>query len=117
MARPPLFKDPNELEAMISLYEAQRKAEKKPMNVTDLALFLGFSSRQSLYDYKAREEFSGLLTRALTMVEEGHVDRVNRGIADKGNSFLLKAMFNFQEVQKVQVEPMTVNIEGKDAQL
>jgi hypothetical protein len=31
--------------------------------ITGLALFLGFESRNSLYDYESKEEFSGIIKR------------------------------------------------------
>lgn len=41
----------------------------EPATITGLALFLGFSDRQSLYDYQERQEFSCIIKRARTLVE------------------------------------------------
>lgn len=102
---------------MVDLYVASREAMKKPMNIVDFSLFLGFSSKSSVYKYRENEIFRESMDRALTIIEEGHVHRVNIGYADRGNIFLLKASYGYQDKQVVEVQPMTVVIEGKDALL
>ena len=42
----------------------------KPLTMTGLALALGFSSRQSLLNYKAKKEFMDTITRARARVEQ-----------------------------------------------
>lgn len=41
----------------------------EPPTITGLALFLGFESRQSFYDYKKKEEFSYTIKKAALMIE------------------------------------------------
>lgn len=43
-----------------------------PPTVSGLAYHLGFESRQSMYDYKAREAFSYSIKRAVTRIEIAH---------------------------------------------
>ena len=83
--RPPKFKNPEELEALIDEYFASCKPEyvkddegkimvttkgfpivkHNPYTITGLALHLGFVSRQSIYDYENRnDEFSYIIKKA-----------------------------------------------------
>lgn len=117
VGRPLAFDRADEIYGLTEMYVTSRAAMKKPMNVIDYALFLGFNSKQKLYEYAQREEFHDALTQGLSIVEEGHVDRVARGLADRGNQFLLKAHYQYTETHKVEHEGMTVIIQGKDSQL
>jgi hypothetical protein len=62
-----------ELERSIQSYFDQNP--QKP-TVTGLAHFLGFESRQSLYDYKCREETSYTIKRAILKIESIHEERL-----------------------------------------
>jgi hypothetical protein len=119
MGRPPVIDTPEQFDLMVDLYVLDRTAIGKPFNIVDLALYLGLSSKDRFYEQANRKDhdFSRSVARAKAIVEEGHVDRVNRGIAHQGNMFLLKASYGYQEKTVIEVEPMTVNIEGKDSQL
>jgi len=44
---------------------------EEPVTVSGLAYFLGFESRQSLYDYEKRSEFSYIVKRARLRIEFG----------------------------------------------
>lgn len=65
--------------------------DPEPATITGLALFLGFNSRQSMYDYKKREEFSYIIKNATTRVEHEYEKSLQR---DKptGAIFALKNM-------------------------
>lgn len=76
--RPSLFNSPEELQAKVDQYfESVRgidpntngNIKKLPITITGLALYLGFESRQSFYDYEKNELFSYIIKRARTMVE------------------------------------------------
>ena len=47
-------------------------SEKEKATITGLALFLGFCSRQSIYDYKENKEYSYILKRATLAVENSY---------------------------------------------
>ena len=49
--KPPKFKSVTELKKKIDAYFKDRDEEKKPYTVCALALYLGFQTRQSIYDY------------------------------------------------------------------
>ena len=57
--------------------------------VTGLAHFLGFESRQSMYDYKEREQSSYTIKRAILKIESLHEKNLY-GTAPSGSIFWLK---------------------------
>lgn len=59
--------------------------------VTGMALSLGFASKQSIYDNIKVEEFSYLLKRAITVIENHHEKRMD-GDKVVGSIFVLKNM-------------------------
>ena len=61
------------------------------MTITGLALAVGFADRQSLYDYQARPEFSGVVKRARTVVENDYEKRLGLS-SPTGAIFALKNM-------------------------
>lgn len=69
--------------------------------ITGLALFLGFESRQSFYEYKAKKEFTYALTRARTRIENEYEKRLaNRDV--QGVIFALKNM-GWQDKQQTEL--------------
>jgi hypothetical protein len=63
--RPALFNSPEELqEAIDSFFSTETRH-----TITGLALHLGFESRQSVYDYAERGEFSYIIKKAQLRVE------------------------------------------------
>lgn len=115
--RPPVYEDAEYLSAKIKEYfeyvsgefvdvtytEEDSKGKKKehvkticvrePENptLTGLALFLGFCSRQSLYDYKDKKEFSYIIKRATTVIESHHENNLGEK-SPTGAIFALKNM-------------------------
>lgn len=59
--------------------------------ITGLALFLGFASRQSIYDNIDKEEHSYIIKRAITVIENHHEKRMD-GNNVAGSIFVLKNM-------------------------
>lgn len=103
--RPPMYPDAKELGKKISAYFDSLKVEQNEEGekvliecptITGLALFLGFSSRQSIYDYANRKgekeiEFAYIVKRALLVVENHYENRLNYQAAT-GAIFALKNM-------------------------
>lgn len=98
--RPALFETPQELQGKIDEYFQSCESfindmgdlvPGKPITVTGLAYFLGFESRQSLYDYKEREEFSYIIKRAKLRVEQAYEEKLSYQNA-AGTIFALKNM-------------------------
>lgn len=121
--RPSQYKDPKELEERIieyfDLFTEKEDQEKtiygyKP-TTTGLALFLGFESRQSLYDYKDKPEFSYIIKKALTLIEMGY-EYLLESKAYGGAIFALKNMGWKDKVEQEHSFPsgnVTIQSEGK----
>ena len=61
------------------------------VTITGLTLFLGFASKDSLYDYAKRDEFSDCIKRALLVVENKYEEKLLSGSCT-GAIFALKNM-------------------------
>lgn len=85
--RPPVYNNPEELQTEVDKYFTRRR--KKTM--TGLAIALGFDSRQSLYDYQKREEFSYIINKALLRIENQYEENLH-GNNVAGSIFVLKNM-------------------------
>lgn len=70
--RPPKFKDANELMKKCNEYFNKCDELNEKITITGLALFLGFESRQSLYDYAQKQEFTYIIKRAKLVVENSY---------------------------------------------
>jgi hypothetical protein len=89
--RPLKFETADELEAAIQAYFDNQVESKAPITISGLAYFLGFESRQSIYDYKERQEFSYILKRATFFVESCYEEKLS-GTTPTGAIFALKNM-------------------------
>ncbi|KKN25375.1 hypothetical protein LCGC14_0885350 [marine sediment metagenome] len=68
----------------------KKKIEVKLPTVVGLALYLGFNSRQSIYDYNARDGFSYVIKRAVSFIEMYHEEALGDGNNVVGSIFWLK---------------------------
>jgi hypothetical protein len=111
----PKFTNPDDFDFLVDMYMEDCKAHDKAMTHVGLALALGFSCRQSLYDYQAKELFTDSVKRARAMIEDWTVNK-----ALKSNSaaaiFMLKNM-GYTDKQTVVLDPITIHISGSDAKL
>lgn len=67
-----------------------RKPE--PPTITGIALFLGFESRQSFYDYEEKGQFSYAIKRGRLRVENGYEINLTTAQSATGSIFALKNM-------------------------
>ena len=67
--RPAHFDTVEELQALVEKHFDEIEEKDSVVTVTGLALALGFCSRQSIYDYMDKPEFSYTIKRALLFVE------------------------------------------------
>ena len=76
---------------MYDKYFEERRKNKIPPTVAGLALYLGFSSRFSLYDYKERPEFSHTIKTAIERIED-YAEQIilTNGASATGAIFWLK---------------------------
>ena len=89
--RPAVYETPDEMAIEIEAYFSHCADNHQPMTVTGLALYLGFESKQSLYDYQERNEFSYLIRKARTIVENGYEKALHSNTVT-GAIFALKNM-------------------------
>ena len=98
--RPPEYKTKDDLsEAILEYFEGKGPQYDEDgtftyydcPTVTGLALALGFCDRQSLYDYGKKEEFSCIIKRAKTCIENHYENSLN-GKSCTGAIFALKQM-------------------------
>jgi hypothetical protein len=94
--RPPVYNSPEEIQAKITEYfeyvkgevefhegnevvptKMFMKREPEPITITGLALYLGFESRQSFYDYEKRDGYSYIIKRARMRVENAYEHRLD----------------------------------------
>jgi hypothetical protein len=97
--RPPKYETPEELKKKCTEYfESAIKLEEK-ITITGLALFLGFDSRQSLYDYKEKKAFSYIIKNAMLTVENSY--------ESKGTNFDIFALKNMGWTDKQEIDHTT----------
>lgn len=104
--RPALFKTAEELQTKITEYfesckykVIREETEEDPgevqqgdiVTITGIALYLGFESRQSFYDYEKHEEYSYIIKRARLTVECEYEKRL-QSKTPTGSIFALKNM-------------------------
>jgi len=104
--RPPKYKNKDELQKKITEYFENGMRKRKvvvgpPANksiveipvptITGLALFLGFESRQSFYDYEKNNEFSYTIKKSRTFIEREYEELLSTGNVT-GAIFALKNM-------------------------
>lgn len=87
--RPPKFETPEELEKAVDEYIANTPIAQ--VTVTGLCMWLGFTSRQSLHDYKKRDGFSYPIEKAMIAVENSY-ELTLRSASVAGSIFALKNM-------------------------
>ena len=138
--RPPIYDDPQKLTAKIIEYfdwiegeqeEVMVKSKQKDEEgnnveitkkekhwirypedptITGLCLFLGFSSKGTLYEYAKKKEFSDSIKRALLIVENNYEQKLNRDRCT-GIIFALKNM-GWEDRQKVETKSGPVEVKG-----
>ena len=86
IGRPPKYKSTKELEKKIDEYF---ELEKDEPTISGLAHYLGYASRQSIYDNEEKEEFSYSLKKAVLKIESKHEKGLYKP-ASTGHIFWLK---------------------------
>ena len=99
VGRPRKYDTPEEFDEKVYEYQAHCRSEGEPVTWTGLALFLGFSSRQSIDEYLKYDGFSDSVKRAKTFVEYEYEKRLC-GDKPTGAIFALK---NFGWADKTEL--------------
>ena len=103
--RPPKYKTAKELEEQIEAYfisiydEENEEWSQRPM-IVDLALFLGFADKMSLYEYAKNQEFTYPIKRALSIVESEYENM----LASKASTGAIFALKNMKWKDKTEVD-------------
>ena len=98
IGRPPIYDSPEQLEKAVTEYLTGTL--QKDLTITGLALYLGFESRQSIYDYEENPVFSYIIKRAKLHIENAYEMKLSGNNAT-GPIFALK---NMKWDDKTQVE-------------
>ncbi len=123
--RPPKFKNTYDLQKKIDEYfeggidtttkvignkkDGYQEIEVPCLTLTGLALHLGFCSRQSLYDYEKKPEFSYSIKRARTLIEREYEQLLVTG-NPVGAIFALKN-FGWKDKQEIKQD---IDLKSKD---
>jgi len=99
MGRPRIISSPEEFDELVDSYVAEKTSEEKPLTLTGMILALGLSSRQSLDEYLARDEFSDSVKRAKLIIENQYEERL-AGNNAAGPIFALKN-FGWKDKQEI----------------
>jgi len=106
VGRPPKYKTVEELQTKIDEYfnegvkvrkilvgkpPSQETIELPVPTITGLAIYLGFESRQSFYDYQEKEQFTYTIKRARLFIENDYEEQLQYGTVT-GAIFALKNM-------------------------
>ena len=133
--RPPIFKSAQDIEKKIEEYysfiqgEFEMKEVSSPLtgepelkkvyskepetpSITGLALYLGFESRQSIYDYEKNGEFSYTIKRAKLKIESHYEQHLLTKVST-GAIFALKN-FGWTDKQEIENNVNISNISIKD---
>ena len=119
--RPRLYESPEDFDAKVLEYHQYCKTEQEPVTWTGLALFLGFSSRQSIDEYAKYDGFSDSVKKAKTLVEWEYEKRLIQG-HPAGPIFALKNMgwsdkqeidhtTNGESMQPARIEIVAVDVD------
>jgi len=129
--RPPFFDTPEKLMEMVDAYFVHIQGEKvtkvdeagnveetwkrlpEPATITGLAIYLGFCSKQSLYDYGEKEEFTYPIKRARIYIEHEYEKNL-RSTTPTGSIFALKNM-GWKDKQEQEIsgpggEPLSITL-------
>lgn len=99
--RPPKYKKPSDMEAVIESYFAKCDEEKRPYTIMGLALALDLT-RQGLCEYAEKGEFSDLVKKAKSKVELSVEERLF-GPHATGSIFWLKNHAGYKDKHETEI--------------
>lgn len=139
IGRPPFYNSAEEIQEKIDAYFEECKGrvltdengelirdkyglpvivESRPPTITGLALALGFTSRQALLNYQAKDEFVDTITRAKSRVECYAEERLFDKDGANGAKFNLANNFEgWKEKKEIDADinsPMNIVVELSD---
>ena len=101
--RPPKYESPEELEKAVEAYFDECVIKKDIPIQSGLAYSLGFASRQSLYDYAQKEQYSYIIGRAKLRCEDELNQAALKGEANPSIAKLnLATNYGYSEKQMIE---------------
>ena len=121
--RPLIFKSPEELEKKvceyfnncpdtIKIYTQNGEYEKPVPTITGLCFFLGFASKETMYNYKKRDEFEYIMNRARLLIER-HYEQLTQSSSPAGPIFVLKNL-GWKDKQELEVSGHSITFDSED---
>tara|TARA_R110001632_G_scaffold8551_1_gene33850 strand:+ start:134 stop:553 length:420 start_codon:yes stop_codon:yes gene_type:complete len=117
---PAMYSDPKKMQTAIEKYFKnpptkilRRNGEEQEIpfiSITGLALHLGFCSRQSMYDYEERPQFSYIIKKARTLIESEYEFLLQNGNTT-GAIFALKQFKWTDKVEQDNVQDINIVID------
>jgi hypothetical protein len=89
--RPPKYETAEEMRPVVERFIEDVRSGETVATITGLCLALGFESKDTLYNYRDRPEFSYLIKRGLLVVENKYEEAMREPNAT-GSIFVLKNM-------------------------
>jgi hypothetical protein len=97
------YSSPTEFDDAVRAYFDKRDAEERSYTVAGLIEHLGFCSRQTLEDYRGREEFHEIVERAFLHIEDQRNEQLVKGQGVvAGQIFDLKANHKWRDKDEVK---------------
>jgi hypothetical protein len=88
--QPRMFETPEEFDAAFEAYCQDCDDRQEKPTMSGLAWFMGFASRQSIWEYRKKPGFEHVANRAALFVEKGYEQQLAQGRGDGGIVFALK---------------------------
>lgn len=93
--RPPKYDSVEEVQRIVNEYLRSCEETGRPKRVAGLALALGFSSRQSLLNYQAKQGFMDVISRAKLECEDYAEEALYNRETARGAEFALQCGFGW----------------------
>ncbi len=100
---PRAYQTPEEMQPVINNYFAECDAAGRPYTIPGLAYHLGFSSRQTVWDYGKRKEFADTINRARLAVENQRAEMLVDPARKNTNGVQFDLVNNFGYTNKKDV--------------
>jgi hypothetical protein len=104
---PPTYNSPDEMAPLIDAYFDECDRIGEPYTVVDLALAVGFSSRQTLLDYAAKPEFADTIKRAKSRIEGQRCRDLVRVDTRNSNGIKFDLTNNFGYTERQEIDHTT----------
>ena len=112
--RPLKFESVEAMQEVIDKYFAECDEKQKPYTVSGLAYALN-TTRRTLLDYEAKDEYSHTIKKAKAKIERFNEELLySKDVSTTGVIFNLKNNYNWKDKQEIEAEvnsDMTIRIE------